>query len=620
MVQNHEVHVSAWLEAERRILAHFSKNEIPLDLEILRGVLADMLAALQLGSCKLFSSIFIWLVKYTTARSQSPNQIRNELQYISRELNSVIPCRFSKNISDVQILQDSMTFNAEIGLKGLPRKYFELILDRDGAVARELIHQKIIDGFTVKYIYHRVLRPVLFEIGRLWLGNAISVADEHYATAVTQSILMDLHSFTQASAVTLGRVLLSGVQRELHDLGIRMIADFLEMDGWDTIYYGPNLPLESLLSSIEKEKPDLIALSITVPAHLIDACKVIESIQMLYSDRKIPILVGGYAFLLDRSLFRTIGADACAVNLVHATRVARKLLVTKPSNRKAITRTRNVMKESHSQSVRRKLTPVEELIRLNSELGALHRQLAKRNAVIEELHEEKNRFIGMAAHDLRNAIQIILNSTRLLEQTNAAFDESQRKLIHLIESSSLSMADLVSQYLDVSKIEAGKLDLHPKRIDLTHLVEERLEVARLFADRAGVNLRRSGEKQDVYSFVDPARVSQALDNIVLNAVKFSSTGSEVEVKVTQDLEVSVISVTDHGPGLSPNEMNQLFLPFGRLKKDAQFAKPGTGLGLYIAKKVIDANGGKIWATSKPSLGSTFFISFPLSRTTTAKAG
>ncbi|HEX4998120.1 MAG TPA: ATP-binding protein [Terriglobia bacterium] len=484
-----------------------------------------------------------------------------------------------------------------------------LLLNHEGAEARRLILEKAVDGKSVQYLYGHVLESTMTEIGRLWLENKIDVADEHYATAVTEALMNSLHPMLKQRPRR-GRVLLVGVQTELHALGLHMVKDFLELDGWDTTYLGPNLPLESICSAIEKERPDLIAISVTTPANLIPTAQAIQRIREIPTAGSIPLMVGGYPILVDPSLHATLGADAWAANGFHAVRVARSLLNATRPPRIGSPETAGLSAELTTHRVHRshKVTPNEELVRLVSELSALHAQLRKRNVAIEQLSEEKSRFLGMAAHDLRNDINVATLIARLLGQRNEGFSEFQRSLVERLDNTLKSMLDLVDGYLDVSRIEAGKLEIHAEPIDLIALVEDRLSVARFFGDEAGVRIVRSGIPGPAMVNVDPKRIKQALNNLLINAIKFSPHGGEVEAAVHEHGDRYVLDVMDEGPGVPSEEGKRLFAPFTTL--DPAGEKSGTGLGLHIARRVVEAHGGSIEFRSRSPRGAIFSIALP----------
>jgi signal transduction histidine kinase len=169
------------------------------------------------------------------------------------------------------------------------------------------------------------------------------------------------------------------------------------------------------------------------------------------------------------------------------------------------------------------------------------------------------------------------------------------------------MLDLVDGYLDVSRIEAGGLEIHPEPVDLISLVEERLSVARFFGDEAGVRLFRSGIPGPATVNVDPKRIRQALNNVLINAIKFSPHAAEVEVAVREEGNAYVIDVMDEGPGIPSENGKRLFAPFETLEAPDGKGRAGTGLGLHIARRVIEAHGGSIGFRSRTPRGSVFSI-------------
>jgi signal transduction histidine kinase len=585
---------------------------IEFDREIALDFLADANAALVLNSRSLVLSLFSWLRRYQTSRGMPEEGLTCLIQALARELQRSTPGNLAEEV--VSLAAESKGWQrAEVrypkGGHEIFQSYMRLLLNHEGIQARNLILEQAAAGKSVRYLHGKILEPAMIEIGRLWLESKITVADEHYASAVTEALMNTLHPLQKQSGSQRGRVLLIAVQRELHALGLRMVGDFLELDGWDTIYFGPNLPFESIRSSIEKERPDLIAISVTTPANLLETAEIIERIRMMPEARSTPVLVGGYPFTVDPSLWRAVGADAWAANGAHALRVARSIQKRapvddppKPSG-KIIEISKYRPYGSHTP------TQNEELLRLMGELSALHIQLRNRNAIIEELNEEKTRFLGMAAHDIRNEVSTAILISRLLAETEG-LDEFQRKLVDRMEPILKSMLDLVDEYLDVSRIQAGKLEIHPEPTDLVSLVEDRISVARFFGDKAGVHVFRSGITEAATATVDPKRISQALNNLLLNAIKFSPKGGAVELVVRDEGQKYLIDVMDEGPGIPSDQARRLFSPFGTLESTGRKGRSQTGLGLHIAKRVIELHGGSIEFRPRTPRGSIFSISLP----------
>jgi signal transduction histidine kinase len=502
-------------------------------------------------------------------------------------------------------------FQAELGVVGPSRtrqrrtlnrfaqEYLAALLNRKSAEARELIHRAVVEGQTLPLIYQRIFEPVLDELGRLWLERKISIAIEHFGSALTQRIMESLHTLVRSSEPSRGQVLLASTQDELHHIGLRMVGDLLELEGWEVVYLGSNLPANALCAMAGALRPEIVGISVTRPAHLVEVRESIRRIKQDQPASPAAILVGGYPFAMDPSLCERVGADGWALNATHAMRVARKAARSRPGYRA-------LARRSHSASDL-------AFLRLSSELALLHSHISKDHTVIQELVEEKNSYLGMAAHDLRNAIQVMRTAVTLLRRSGpgAAVNESQNKLLAIIESSAKTMAELIDQYLDVSRIEAGKLELRARCVDLLKLVDERLAIARLFAEANRVTLIRTGSGAPTPCEVDPARVSQALDNFLFNAIKFSPSGGQISVEVALEGDEARISVKDQGPGIEPEGLKQLFKPFSQLRSGRGGGKEGVGLGLHIARKVIEAHGGRVWVSQCQPHGSIFFMAFPV---------
>jgi MerR family transcriptional regulator, light-induced transcriptional regulator len=589
---------------------------IDFDREITSGFLADAHSASLLNSRLLLLSLFGWIRRYHAARGMSRENLTRLTHALAEELRRSTPGKFAEHILSLAAESDGWQpkdVGPRKGRHEIFQSYLRLLLNHQGVEARNLILEQALEGKSTLYLHGRILEPTLSEIGRLWLENEISVADEHYATAVTEALINTLHPLLKQRPFRKGRVLLVAVQNELHALGLRMVGDFLECDGWDTIYFGPNLPDEAICSSIEKERPDLIAISVTTPANLLSTAETIQRIRAMPKTSSTPVLVGGYPLLVDHSLWRDVGADAWAANGFHAVRVARSLLKQHHAPTVGVSEASGSPTEtSKFRPYRmRKPTQNEELVRLMSELSALHTQLRKRNAIIEELNEEKTRFLGMAAHDLRNDIFTATLIARLIGETEGGgLNEFQRRLLERLDSVLTTMLDLVDGYLDVSRIEAGGLEIHPEPTDLVALIEDRLSVARFFGDKAGVRVFRSGITGSATANVDPKRISQALNNLLVNAIKFSPQGGAVEVAVREEAERYVIDVMDEGPGIPSQQSKRLFNPFTTLEMASGKKRSGTGLGLHIAKRVIEAHGGSIGFHPRTPLGSVFSIAIP----------
>jgi len=241
-----------------------------------------------------------------------------------------------------------------------------------------------------------------------------------------------------------------------------------------------------------------------------------------------------------------------------------------------------------------------------------HRFTAYRDAAaLQRINEEKNEILGMAAHDLRNPLGAIQAYSELLQDTEAALSTKERgEIIERIGLLSTSMLHLVSDLLDISAIEAGKLKLDLQETDLVPLVQANVAVNSLLARRKRVALVFHNRGPGSVARVDRTKMEQVLDNLITNAIKFSPAGAQVTIRLYQDDGAAVIAVCDEGLGIPAQEREKLFRPFYRAGPQGSGGEPGTGLGLAIVRRIVEAHGGRVWMESEINKGSTFYVSLP----------
>jgi len=194
----------------------------------------------------------------------------------------------------------------------LARDYLQALRATDRHRARALIVDAFHGGVPVNEIYLHVFQPCQFEVGRLWHLGDVSVAEEHFCTAVTQSIMGHLYPSIFASPRSQRTAVVCCVGNELHELGARMVADFLELAGWDTVYLGANTPPQGIAVMVSERGADLVCLSVTLTRHLHLVVASIAAVRQRVAPRRVPILVGGYPFRMAPDLWQRIGADGCA--------------------------------------------------------------------------------------------------------------------------------------------------------------------------------------------------------------------------------------------------------------------------------------------------------------------
>src|SRR5580698_7053297 len=202
-------------------------------------------------------------------------------------------------------------------LAELAQQYLSALLRYERHVASDLILRAVENKISIKEIYFHVFERCQYEIGRLWQSNAVSIAQEHYCTASTQLIMSQLYSHIfRPDRTSRGTIVGACVSGELHEIGARMLCDLLEMEGWNTIYLGANVPTAGIAAVLSDNQSDILAVSASMTFHIPAVREVIREVRM--ARPKTRILVGGYAFKIAPNLWRDVGADYCTKDATDA--------------------------------------------------------------------------------------------------------------------------------------------------------------------------------------------------------------------------------------------------------------------------------------------------------------
>ncbi|MDZ7666741.1 MAG: HAMP domain-containing sensor histidine kinase [Desulfotignum sp.] len=253
-----------------------------------------------------------------------------------------------------------------------------------------------------------------------------------------------------------------------------------------------------------------------------------------------------------------------------------------------------------------------QMLSLNQELNNLTRRLHKQNAQLARLNQEKNQFLGMAAHDLRKPIGLILTySEFLLDEAARDLNTEHQTFLSTIHKRSLFMKHLVDDFLDVSAIEAGRFDLDLQPVDMPNVLSTSLEINRLQARKKGVILQVDMEACTKPVLIDAAKIEQAVTNLVSNAIDYSRKGDTVRVRLFRQQDHLMFSVEDKGPGMSRQDMEKLFTPFGRTRAKKTAGEKSTGLGLMITHKIVTAHNGTLHVDSTPDRGTIITVKLPV---------
>lgn len=253
----------------------------------------------------------------------------------------------------------------------------------------------------------------------------------------------------------------------------------------------------------------------------------------------------------------------------------------------------------------------DELSLLNSELATSQRDLARSNVELERLNRQKNELLGIAAHDLRNPLQVILiYSQFLLDEAAGSLEPEHLEFVRTIRRSSEFMLRLVEDLLDLARIESGTLELDLAPVDLGELVERNVALNRVLAEPKGTRIELRRESGAETMVLDAAKVEQVLNNLIGNAVKYSPPGSTVEVRLAEAADGAAIVVRDQGDGVAAEEMEQLFEPFRTGPSRATAGEKSAGLGLAIVKRIVEGHRGSIRVEPADGGGSVFHVFLP----------
>lgn len=241
------------------------------------------------------------------------------------------------------------------------------------------------------------------------------------------------------------------------------------------------------------------------------------------------------------------------------------------------------------------LTDIEEILRAQK--------------AVEEADRRKNEFLAMLGHELRNPLAPIVNSLRILEKDTSP--EQSKNMLEIIERQVGQMTRLVDDLLDVSRISHGKIQLRKSRVNLNSIIENLEKDFDRTMENNSLQMKVEIPEKRIWVEADETRLTQAIGNIIGNAVKFSKSGSKIEVILSTEKDFAVIKIKDNGIGMNTEVLDRIFDTFSQEDRSLDRSRGGLGLGLPVAKGLIELHGGTIAALSRgENLGSEFIIKLP----------
>lgn len=330
---------------------------------------------------------------------------------------------------------------------------------------------------------------------------------------------------------------------------------------------------ESALRILERLQPDLILCDIIMPG--MDGYAVCRQLKAQAHTQDIPLI------------FLTAKTDSN--DILHGFSAGAVDYVTKPFN------------------------PAELLARVHTHLSLKQARdtILAYSHDLEGLNKEKNNFLGIAAHDLKNPLSTILLTAQMVTFKQGAL--SPEKLQHYmgsIENEVERMLQIITNLLDINRIESGNWELQPLEVELRPFLQTLSETYQARAQAKQIQLRTHFESAPLLTITDRSILQQIMDNLLSNAIKYSHPGREVTLQLTRQQNQAVLSVQDQGPGFSETDKERVFQKFARLSARPTAGENSTGLGLSIVKQLTTLLGAHIQLDSTPGEGATFSLTLP----------
>ncbi|WP_277057160.1 ATP-binding response regulator [Trichlorobacter lovleyi] len=350
------------------------------------------------------------------------------------------------------------------------------------------------------------------------------------------------------------------------------------------------------LKAVRHQPPDIILLDINMPEmNGFEVCRALKADPQFFC---IPVIF--------------VSAAVDTADKLHAFEEGGVDYVTKPFQPLEVL----ARVETHLALARAKAT-------LEQQNSALEQALQERTRMQDQLLEAKERaeaadriksaFLATMSHELRTPLNSIIGFTGLLLQELAGpLNTEQVKQLGMVRNSAQHLLSLISDVLDISKIEAGQLTVVAEPFNLSDVIRGVVQTVRPLAGKKGLKLVLEADVDPVCITGDQRRVEQVLLNLLSNAVKFTEQGT-VKVRSVREGSSCLITVDDTGIGIQPDDLPALFRPFYQIDTGLSRKYEGTGLGLSICKKLVELMGGTIRVVSTPGAGSSFSFTLPVER-------
>jgi len=321
-------YVNRELEANPKVLYLIGGNPFSLMRNNHSNHAAFMTTVFKIASYELLARTTPWVYRAYRARGFSYEYFLVVLAVWKRSIDECLDSVYAAQIIGIydwminsheimvqlSVSGEGLTFSLQSETTAMQEVFLSLLLHGDSRGSLQLANSSVQTIDDVKLFYLDVVCPVMYRIGLLLEKNDISVAEEHVATAIVGRIAASLYPRFANVDVHRGKVVVTAAPNEFHEVGARMLADFLEMEGWNVTYLGANTPKEELIAILKQHKPFMVALSVATVFNLDHARQTIEIIKADPETRNIKIMVGGLAFKSMPLLWIDIGADGYAAD------------------------------------------------------------------------------------------------------------------------------------------------------------------------------------------------------------------------------------------------------------------------------------------------------------------
>lgn len=295
-----------------------------------------LVQAVAVRSPSLFAISMRWTFESFEARGIDANDVTGNLKGLHDILKKELPPNVANDIDEyfdaaMTDIANPISSNDEQSPGGQSRNetillYLEALLAGDRGKAESTILSLADEGISMAEILEEVLSPAQARLGRLWHRGEITIGDEHFGSAITRDIMSQLRSRYRRAPENGRTVVCTSTPGDFHDIGLRMVADLFELDGWKVTFLGANMPTADAIEIMERQQADLVAISANTALSLRDAGEFIEAIRSTQPSSRIKVLIGGPPFRSMPDLWRELEADACALSATDAVTTGNSLV------------------------------------------------------------------------------------------------------------------------------------------------------------------------------------------------------------------------------------------------------------------------------------------------------